>query len=1476
MNERKNPYVGPRTFGYEDRHWFFGRPREARRLLARVISQQLVLFYAQSGAGKSSLINTCLIPQLKKENGSTVLPVGRVGGGLPAEMREVDNFFSLNLMLSLDQRRGDPRRLSELTLSTFLDGLLEGDRHHVLIVDQFEQIVKTHLSRWRDRAGFFVQLNKAMLDHPDLGVVLVVREDYVAPLEPYAPLLKDRMRARFYMQRLGRDAALEAITEPAKKAGRPFAEKAAKELRDELSQVRVPGADDTRDGEWVDPILLQVVCYQLWENLRDKPQGEITTDDLKEAGNIELALRSYYKDAIREVASRSNASEQMLRNWFEEHLITQDRTRNIVKEGHTHTAGLPNEAVEVLLERFVIRPVVRTDTFYELAHDRLVEPILEDNQEWRENRGLVAHAAETWSTLLRVVTEHHQIVPDGWMPTSRVRPLILGNPGDVWLEFHGARHGLRRDFASPYSFFDFIVAKSRAFNEKWIQENARRASRVCEKTYHVRYAAKVAVTLELMVRGEPVIVEPALWWAPERIYGVPDLLLHTAWLKDHYPEAWQELKDLQGPGKEPEGYVVLETRFGSAKKGLEWEVMETQVRLNSYMLGHMQGRMPMGGFLVTRDRVHSLQLLRVSSELNQPLDADLAKMRDQFVEIKTSGAGYVPWQDKTVASNVAAGDDRWHSARQLIAWEKTPGGDPCALYRIGTGQRSQLAELGYDSIDAMLQDTPSAIPLEDLKGIGSITANQIRAILQANRTGVPVRPKPVAVPLGKQFEFFVDFEFFSNLNVFLKEWPKLSGREMLFMIGVGWEEAGEWQFEVFVAKKEDREQEWDMIQDFVDFLDDKTGGAFTDGERTAIYHWTSAEPSQARRAASRLDLPEDYAFRQLPWVDLQRIYMRTPCGVPGAWSYGLKAVAKALGKLDAAYDPQWAGDLDSGLGAMVMGWKAYGNSRPTTCDEMKILKQYLEADCKALWCILRWMRDGEPGLPFDAPEQAYFGWEQIAKGFSRPKTETRFVDFNDGKGVFVYMQPVLGKWTGIKKVEHLVGGDWVSVLESQGDWRKIYARGALGWVHKRYLREDRLLEVNFVDVGQGDGCFIVTPDDEFILIDAGEEDHMYRFLRWRFRHFRQPVTFKAAIITHPDKDHYYGFRQFFDPKEESVQNVEFECLYHNGIVERKSKNLGPSTVNAEGHKVLTEVIADQQALEDLLGAIKGGGLFLRLLRNAHKSGRVHDIRMLAADKSGPTYMPGFEADKKLSFEVLAPVPEGPPGALHLRWFDNHGKTKNGHSVVLRLKYQDVTMLLGGDLNIPAEKYLLGHYGGTDKPLEDLEDNEKDEMIKEAARFLGSDVAKSCHHGSADFSSEFLRAVDAIVTVVSSGDNEPHSHPRPEALGALGKYGRGDRPLILSTELARSAEEKVKHPFILRQRLNKAVEDNRELEFIDGLIQELGRSVAVYGMITLRTDGKHLLIAQKLEQPGSGGRKWDLHLLGPGQDGRLQYTSPHGH
>jgi WD40 repeat protein len=415
----ENPYVGPRAFTVAERNRFFGREREARELLSRVVAERLVLFYAQSGAGKTSLINTSLIPQLKDEGvGYAVLPVGRVSGDLPKDVQDVANIFIFNLLLHLDQSNRDPGRFAAMNLKDFLVGLrsddgefyyydasiaLAADRGeyetsvYVLIIDQFEEIFSTHLERWQDREDFFRQLDEAMAADPKFWVVLSLREDYVAELDPYAPLLATRMRARFYMQRMGYQAALEAVRQPAEQYGRPFTPGVAEHLVDNLRQIRIQGETAVRLGEFVEPVQLQVVCYQLWEKLKGRKLGSITAEDVQQLGDVDSALADFYEQAIARTVQAGAVSEVQLREWFSQKLITEARTRGTVYVGKTQTAGLANEVVKSLAEQYLLRGEMRAGGMWvELVHDRFVEPILRANERWLGSQSRLVQDAMAW------------------------------------------------------------------------------------------------------------------------------------------------------------------------------------------------------------------------------------------------------------------------------------------------------------------------------------------------------------------------------------------------------------------------------------------------------------------------------------------------------------------------------------------------------------------------------------------------------------------------------------------------------------------------------------------------------------------------------------------------------------------------------------------------------------------------------------------------------------------------------------------------------------------------------------------------------------------------------------------------------------------------------------------------------------------------------------------------------------------------
>ncbi|MEE8524673.1 MAG: hypothetical protein V3T72_12135 [Thermoanaerobaculia bacterium] len=66
------PYPGPDSFQAEDADLFFGREREAEQLIAMILSARCTLLHAQSGAGKTSLLNAVVIPRLEARGHSPI------------------------------------------------------------------------------------------------------------------------------------------------------------------------------------------------------------------------------------------------------------------------------------------------------------------------------------------------------------------------------------------------------------------------------------------------------------------------------------------------------------------------------------------------------------------------------------------------------------------------------------------------------------------------------------------------------------------------------------------------------------------------------------------------------------------------------------------------------------------------------------------------------------------------------------------------------------------------------------------------------------------------------------------------------------------------------------------------------------------------------------------------------------------------------------------------------------------------------------------------------------------------------------------------------------------------------------------------------------------------------------------------------------------------------------------------------------
>ena len=161
---------------------------------------------------------------------------------------------------------------------------------------------------------------------PLLRVVFVIREDYFAQLDPFASVLPEKLKTRFRLERLGKDAAFEAVKGPLERAkahvdgkliDKLFDEGIIDKLIEDLLTIRVEtfgGKSREIKGEFVEPIQLQVVCQRLWNKLKTSQIDQINQDYFGYLGDVDKALEDFYVEAICEASKKTGIGEVLLEN----------------------------------------------------------------------------------------------------------------------------------------------------------------------------------------------------------------------------------------------------------------------------------------------------------------------------------------------------------------------------------------------------------------------------------------------------------------------------------------------------------------------------------------------------------------------------------------------------------------------------------------------------------------------------------------------------------------------------------------------------------------------------------------------------------------------------------------------------------------------------------------------------------------------------------------------------------------------------------------------------------------------------------------------------------------------------------------------------------------------------------------------------------------------------------------------------------
>ncbi len=241
---------------------------------------------------------------------------------------------------------------------------------------------------------------------------------------------------------------------------------------------------------------------------------------------------------------------------------------------------------------------------------------------------------------------------------------------------------------------------------------------------------------------------------------------------------------------------------------------------------------------------------------------------------------------------------------------------------------------------------------------------------------------------------------------------------------------------------------------------------------------------------------------------------------------------------------------------------------------------------------------------------------------------------------------------------------------------------------------ERRADIVFLDVGQGDCLHLRTPAGKNILIDGGGSDSYDTGKNILLPYLLKNGVYEVdlAIVTHLHKDHYGGIASLC--KRMPVKNL---ALYSANALKEEI--------------ILTDTGLSEKAL----------------------------LYVAAGDR--------IHVEEDIYIDVLYPSPRS--GVTYERLIAD-AEDENHSSLVLRVHYRGLSLLVTGDMGFEGEQLLM------------------EQSSHDVGAGLKADVLKVGHHGSR-FSTgdDFLEAVNPRIAVVQVGRNN-FGHPHPDVIEKLTK------------------------------------------------------------------------------------------------------------
>ena len=395
-----------------------------------------------------------------------------------------------------------------------------------------------------------------------------------------------------------------------------------------------------------------------------------------------------------------------------------------------------------------------------------------------------------------------------------------------------------------------------------------------------------------MARGENVLLGYPLFYLPDGMYGIPDIL--------------EKVSGASNLG--PYHYEVAEIKL--ARNIRRHHVL--QAAFYNRMIGRIQGYTPGRFHVINMDGERiPFEYADCKGDLEEAVSGTLEIIGGRRPPPVFGSCPY-PWKGYA---------DR-------LALETN---DVSLVSGIGMARRDVLARMGINTVEDLLSHDRD--DLRGIKGVGGKTADGYVLAAKAISTGKAIR-KLAGEPLPERgTEIFLDLEGVDPASTMDQDDPQTD-----YLIGALVRKDGSEEYVPFVAR--DAAGEEDMLRRFLEFMEGQ--------DDYAIYHWHHYERTHLSRMVEKYGMDGATARLVLSkkmMLDLHRIATRQfAFPVPGT---GLKAVARWMGF-------EWRHSDVGALSSIVL-YQEYVDDPEANHDKLEKVLDYNRDDCEATAVVKDWL-----------------------------------------------------------------------------------------------------------------------------------------------------------------------------------------------------------------------------------------------------------------------------------------------------------------------------------------------------------------------------------------------------------------------------------------------------------------------------------------------------------------------------------------